>query len=80
MRAGFVMNTEDLEIKVYTVAVDVGPVLWVVYCTMLTEGKDFSLHFWRGLRVADRSDPPFTVGRNFFHALILSKFCQFLAD
>jgi len=37
VRAGFVMKNEDIEMKVYTVAVDLGPVLWAVYCEICDE-------------------------------------------
>ena len=37
VRAGFVMKNEDIEMKVYTVAVDFGPVLWAVYCEICDE-------------------------------------------
>jgi hypothetical protein len=31
------MDTENIEMKVYTVAVDFGPVLWAVYCEICDE-------------------------------------------
>jgi hypothetical protein len=31
------MDTEDIKMKVYTVAVDFGPVLWAVYCEICDE-------------------------------------------
>jgi hypothetical protein len=32
-----VSNIQDIDIKVYTVAVDFGPVLWAVYCEICDE-------------------------------------------
>lgn len=44
VRAGFAMNEkrdvtniQEIDIQVYTVAVDVGPVLWAVYCEICDE-------------------------------------------